>query len=409
MTEAQRKAAQHPLAITLVHGTWGRGVFPALSLLWRRPFWFEPGGGFHDRLKHGLAGLGIDAPIHAFTWSGANSIFERRTAAKRLAADINERAAAEPDRLQMVIGHSHGGSVAMIALRHMEEAVHRQVSIVTLATPFMEVTVEPPGMRNVQVIVTLLTLFGLGFSTLLFVPAVQAVLAFWGMAVEAVPDWMSTFLFVLGWLLAAVMVLFLLGLGFRDREERLIEATRDGVACDFATNVLVLRGIDDEATLVLAAGAIGNRLSVRLIRIMGFGSVVALALLFCVHFSGSGPTYVRDNLAALSLWGLWLAIPGLGLLFAMLSGLFKGVYGRELFVRSLLCQVNSHSAPDQPGKLWVITLLPSMREWRGLRHGLYDHERTVPTVLNWILRQIRPGEMEAPTGFSEARGSERVD
>lgn len=407
MTESRPEADQRPLAITLVHGTWGRGVFPALSPPWRRPFWFEPGGEFHDRLKQGLADREINAPFHAFTWSGSNSIFERLAAAQRLAADINERAAAEPDQLQVVIGHSHGGSVAMIALRHIEEAVRRRLSIVTLATPFVEVRVEAPGVRNVKAIVALLILFGLGFSVLLFLPAFYAGLGFLGIDVDAVPDWINTLVFVLGWLLAATIVLFIIGPGFGNREDRLLEATRDGVACDFATNMLVLRGIDDEATLALAAGAIGNRLSFRLIRITAFGLVVVLALLFYVHFSQSGPAYIRDNLATLSQWMLWLAGPALGLFFAVLSGLFKAVYGRELVLRSLLCQINSHSAPDQPGGLWVITLSPSKRELRGLRHGLYEHEGAVPAVVNWILRQTRPDDAKAAAGSSTTGSADR--
>lgn len=395
MEQGQPQAEHIPFAVTLVHGTWGRGVFPALSLPWRRPFWFEAGGRFHDRLKRFLAAEGIDAPLHAFLWSGTNSIFGRLDAAQRLAAEINERAAREPERLQFVIGHSHGGSVAMIALRHLDEAVRRQVSIVTLATPFMEVRVEDPGARNLKTIVGLLTLFALGFAVLLFVPVVFAALSLLGVAPTAVPNWVGVVVFVLGLAAAAVFALLILGPDMGDRELRLIEATRDGVASDFATNMLVLRGIDDEATLVLAAGAIGNRISFRLMRIVGSALVVVLAGLLWVHFTGRGPAYLRDNLAALAPWVLWLAAPGLGLFFAVASGLFKGVYGRELFVRSLLCQVNSHSAPDQPGGLWVITLSPSAAERRGLRHGLYDHEHAVPAVVNWILRQVRPEAAEA--------------
>jgi hypothetical protein len=130
---------------------------------------------------------------------------------------------------------------------------------------------------------------------------------------------------------------------------------------------LVLRAIDDEASLTLAAGAIGNRLTLFfssiLMSLMGIVSslwiiwVLVAVLLFLagkIEFFAfvfgskfSGPFFV--------------GIPALGsivcILLFVLSGAFKMVYGRELFLGTLQCAVNSQSVPDAVGgRLTVITL-----------------------------------------------------
>jgi len=45
------------ILVTFVHGTWGRGVFPALRIS-KRPFWFEPGSAFRDGLLSDLQSRG---------------------------------------------------------------------------------------------------------------------------------------------------------------------------------------------------------------------------------------------------------------------------------------------------------------------------------------------------------------
>src|SRR5262249_17867901 len=184
---------QHQLLITLVHGTWPRGFFPRLFRFkqwireligWRQPgepppFWFEEGSSFFTRLTTELGG--ISHKIRLLPWTGGNSIFERDQAAHDLAKHLSTEHADQPQATQLIIAHSHGGNIALRALRHLQERDAfgscrtdcANLLVVTLATPFIEVHKADFGFRPDQVrwaLVTflLLPLYVLGISAPLY-------------------------------------------------------------------------------------------------------------------------------------------------------------------------------------------------------------------------------------------------
>jgi len=105
----------------LIHGTWSS---PAT--------WTD---GFRDYLGgEVLAG----EAIHTAEWTGENSSRERVGAARALANEIiawREQNPHEPIRL---IGHSHGGNVAMIAMNMLPSEGIRVDTLITIATPIRE-------------------------------------------------------------------------------------------------------------------------------------------------------------------------------------------------------------------------------------------------------------------------------
>src|SRR5262245_50780988 len=138
-----------PAKIILVHGTWGRGFNPdkyARSEVAGNPTdprWFEAGSKFRAMLSSGLSGLIQATDINAFTWSGSNSIEERRSAVARLAKTLDESVAAAPKAIHFIIAHSHGGNVAVLARQAMSGNTHN-VHIVTMATPFLSIDQRTP-------------------------------------------------------------------------------------------------------------------------------------------------------------------------------------------------------------------------------------------------------------------------
>src|SRR5215471_2272279 len=145
------------LLITVVHGTWPRGLFPKIGRFKQRarglvrrkrlgppPFWFEEGSPFLDRLSTELAD--IPHRIRSVLWSGANSIFVRDKTAHILAEHLSAEHAEYPQATQLIIAHSHGGNIALRALHRLRqpssrlrEAEGANPILVTLATPFIEV------------------------------------------------------------------------------------------------------------------------------------------------------------------------------------------------------------------------------------------------------------------------------
>jgi hypothetical protein len=176
LTAATMSEVQHQLLITLVHGTWPRGFFPRLfrfkqwvrGLMGRRqpweppPFWFEEGSPFLARLSAELHD--IPHKITPLPWTGENSIFERDKTAHVLAKHLSAEHAQHPQATQLVIAHSHGGNIALRALRHLPKRDASQLCgaesanplVVTLATPFIEVHQVDFGRRPFYVRVAMI-------------------------------------------------------------------------------------------------------------------------------------------------------------------------------------------------------------------------------------------------------------
>jgi hypothetical protein len=123
------------LNILLVHGTWGRGFWPCCRTRMAR--WCKPDSDFVKGLREALL-LEVpeaDLSISRFNWSGANSVFERERAARRLARLLTE---LDGDTRQtLIIAHSHGGNVALKSITIRGDAA--KIHVCTLATPFLSI------------------------------------------------------------------------------------------------------------------------------------------------------------------------------------------------------------------------------------------------------------------------------
>ena len=261
---------RHQLLITLVHGTWPRGLFPRLvrfkqrvrELTRRRqpwkppPFWFEEGSPFLARLSAELHD--IPHKITPLLWSGANSIRVRDETAHVLAEYLSAEHAEHPQATQLVIAHSHGGNIVLRALHHLPQlygADSANPLVVTLATPFIEIHQadfgKRPDLARMALVVAIGTLLWL-LASVVF-PSIRLVL-------------FPMLIFV------AVVVLPIGFMGWywivrrATARQHQIEALRDAtrlVEVVSARPLLVIRAIDDEASLILALGAIVNYITAR--------------------------------------------------------------------------------------------------------------------------------------------------
>jgi pimeloyl-ACP methyl ester carboxylesterase len=109
--------------ITLIHGTFAQ-----------KAEWTSETSTLCKTLSKGL---NFDVSIDRVTWSGRNSLQDRISAADSLAKRLSDQLRTDPDCRQIVIGHSHGGSILAHALtRYPRLAKH--VAGVFLATPFID-------------------------------------------------------------------------------------------------------------------------------------------------------------------------------------------------------------------------------------------------------------------------------
>lgn len=120
------------LVVTLVHGTFARNAA-----------WTKPQSLLSTTLTSTFNGQIL---LEAFNWSGWNSPVSRFNAAQNLKKRLLQLLVEHPQAKHFIIAHSHGGNVALEALRdrHVAEGMS---GVICLSTPFMYV--QPRGMRSV--------------------------------------------------------------------------------------------------------------------------------------------------------------------------------------------------------------------------------------------------------------------
>ena len=398
------------LCVTLVHGTWPRGALRDIFLtlfcgvwpsgFWPKSLWFAEGSEFRTRLTAALSKHGLSAEISPFTWSGANSVRERDKAAGLLAEHLCTKQSEYPGSKQVVIAHSHGGNVALRAL----DRIGDKIFLITIATPFVEIlrtTLASKEARRIDLMVS--------WTTTILVPFYVA-------------TYFSTFNPYFFYSLAALGGLPPLLLSWlRARNTPKVDELVGLTALSPAVRkhpLLVLRALDDEAALALAAATIGNRLSRLLERLSyrisillpislvvfflllwslgAFTASTSMSRFFQPIFSFDWPAFAR---------GLILAF----FVFLFSPGAFNSAYGRELLPIFQGCVINSQSAPDSidrqsefqpeptPSNWGMAVTLHQAEEAQGrLRHGLYDDPQCVERIAGW-LSQLSHGKESTET------------
>jgi hypothetical protein len=430
------------LFITLVHGTWPRNVWRDVFLTpfygkwptrsFPRSLWFADGSEFRNKLCAGLSKRGLSARISPFLWSGANSVRERDKAAQELAEHIRAKQFDHPGSIQVVIAHSHGGNVALRAL-DQPSVTGDEIFITTIATPFVEILptkLSPAETRRIDVMVSMTT------SVLTPHYATEIKYTYFPTSNQ------NVLLFIVA---LAGCLPFLLFFRLRARNTRKVDELVGLTSLSSSVRkhpLLVLRAVDDEASLALAAATIGNRFSRllewssykiwALLRFLGISLVVFILILIAIHFfwplddfmASAFMTRFRGFLQPVSDLMAWAfktrflqflqpvfsfeGFPAFarGLVlaffaFLFLPGVFNSAYGRELLPIFQGCEINSQSAPDSIDRQsefqsestptnWgmVVTLHQAEEARRGLRHGLYDHPQCAERIAGWLQSEL---------------------
>ena len=110
---------------------------PTSIIMWIHGTWNKSGFSTHHELISKLRNEYSAALIVAFNWHAPNNHNQRNGAAQALVVKLNELLRTLPQRPVYLIGHSHGGQVAMTAASLLAEEAS-DVRVITLATPFIE-------------------------------------------------------------------------------------------------------------------------------------------------------------------------------------------------------------------------------------------------------------------------------
>ncbi|MCP3444203.1 hypothetical protein NLM32_24535 [Bradyrhizobium sp. CCGUVB14] len=329
--------------------------------------------------------------VRSFAWCGSNSIFRRAQAAGELKAELETTAPGEPI---LIIGHSHGGNVVLQATSGLPHTANMYVC--TLATPFLRLFESERRFAGARMILTLVSvafcMFGGGFLGVTFHGG------------RFVVAGICLVCFILGWRGGDLLFKLLINplpktrtpTAWQLRSRLLCEATVSD-ARSLKDRLLILRGIDDEAALSLAAGALANRL----LRVI-YGSVVKVWgaafipksdkwywVLFLpvmvsapISFVVAGSLLLFGPVAAMILYAAMFVVPVVAIFLVPLT---RTVFGRELAVGSMSCDAFFDSVPDSD-QAAIITL--SLRKDSTLSHSLYDHPRAAATIASWMADQF---------------------
>jgi hypothetical protein len=378
----------HGLRVLLVHGTWARGFIRKTPVA----RWCRPDSMFVDRLLGELEERmpTVATSIIPVAWCGSNSILRRAKAANDLRNQLEALAKEGPI---LIIGHSHGGNVVMQAASKLRDLSN--VYVCTLATPFFRLFESDRTFVGAK---PLLRTFSIGVCTL------AAML----LAGSEVLEEMMVIPVVLvgvvgGWIGGGLLFRLLINPIPKARMPSRWQL-RSRLLCDATTadarllmnHLLVLRGIDDEAALSLAAGAVANRLfrvayKFSLNVMLGPFSTIRGAKWWALFLPG---IYFAPLLLALVLcavfFGPHVALIGIVLvLVTAVSSLFlapltRTVFGRELALGSMGCDAFFESAPDSE---LIVTLPLSKNE--ALYHALYENPLAPPTIASWIAAHLQ--------------------
>lgn len=372
-------------SIITVHGTWGRGIFPSDDLY--SPRWFDIESQFCREIRLALQDQGISPFFRPFLWSGANSIFERDQAAHQLGAVIRDEQRQSHTDFIVLICHSHGGNVALRALE-LTNIDPKSVLVVTLSTPFLII-----NKRKSESF--LLLCFFLICANAIFLLNTLKVIPIIGYMLCVALSSILCFRVILGLSRDGFMC---------RRAQRIAEASRYGNIGDHLTRMLVIRGVDDEASYALHFGGMFARLSYFFVAEW----VPAMFFRFLILFSIGWFLSDWPNVTQLYFTYI-LAIYGLGAV--LLAGIFKSFLGRELWIGCAGCEVAVDSSPDAKGNLDVVTLV-NAAEYKiypfniggllqrflnqiksikkiipvvgGLRHSIYEDNRSMKVISDWI-------------------------
>jgi hypothetical protein len=407
----------HPLRFILIHGTWGRGFFPKLNVPYKKKSWIDIGSEFASQLLSSFRHH--DTAIYAFHWSGSNSIIERNSAATALRGHIRELLKKEVKSTFVLIAHSHGGNVALMA---MEPSFHSRVLVITLGTPFLRmsssrVTVGVYWLTVLCYLVPLAALSSLVVAGTLAADTSLLVTTIFllappferGVTEMAIND---PVFFLVYW----VVLLFTAWSTWRAislisqiaRHKADLASSRYGSRLRDLTNyevrsnqrLLVLRSIQDEAALSLGIASaiiVLRRLWQSMMRttltfsllippFIGFFAMTGYISRF--GFALPIVDYLNVNFSSLlelvkflltGVLSLGLSTTAVGLI----SSLFRTCFGRELIWLSDYYEVDATAAPDIDGQLTISTLEAST-SLGGLRHRLYENSGICAQMANWI-------------------------
>jgi len=318
-------------------------------------------------------------------------------AAVRLAGQLQGQIKENPGARQWVVAHSHGGNIALHAVRYLRNscADAPRVPTVTLATPFIHARRRTLSGWSIFVLAS----FGFIVTAWAWVTLADG------------PHWDDSIVLALGALVASDALLCVVGAcmhpGFRPGYRSQLIASVHSPTVE-PEDLFVIRAAGDEASISLAAGQFLGWTSARLnplltnwyvwavLMLTGTGSAAAALV---THSASSGFRVVIIAAFIVAALVGFLAVGGVSVML-LSAGLPFGLDGPFL---SIFASCSAEAAP--PGQATIMQLEPFAEAGnRGLAHfGLYRSEPVISKIVMLICGSPPARAPMEPPGSLEDR------
>jgi len=382
--------------ITLVHGTFAT----------KAP-WASEGSNLCSKIRSALA------PEHkvdffSFNWSGKNSNQARFSASEELAQVLKEQETLYPGKKKIIIAHSHGGNIAMYALKKLGNA-KAKFSLVTMATPFLNSKVRSfENNIETHIILVPLLLCAIGFFLMLW-------MGIWVMDVVQLPKPVDKYEGAGFFFFIICSMAFLFNKGQKihaflkeetktlpDELSKIMEHfSLQDTSCDYS--ILAVVDHSDEVRLwfeylyrfwelILSLHEWLTSMIKWLVAAFGLSILAAVFFkLFEDTFkSASDFTFQLYMYVSYALLALALCIPVLTFLIPCLFLFIRSnpaILGWESWKSSLFIKTTPSTTPLGYKNLNFIQYDLKRRAALSLKHSIYEHDEVIDNLSHWIKKQ----------------------
>lgn len=375
-------AVSDEVHLITVHGTWARGFWWSRTVAElgkrKKPPWFCGDSKFLKTLQGELLGRGLTSTVEAFEWSGANSVVDRQRGGEKLAEILKSRP-REKSRV-VLLTHSHGGSVALVALGGSDVPA---IAAVAMATPFIKLQDQRKVQDPSYVLEKPLAFLGFVLTPIFLTYLIHRARVSMGIDVPGAIEYLIFLVLpVLALVTCIISACFMPG-----RVYARMKSSLDSKSGELSPRhrLLVLRGFDDEAAHVIALGGVtsfaARTFSAGLVWLMGAGIVlVGGGIGLLAKMSGN----FTLNRVSEFLIGLWPVGLGMLIFLALSYRLARAAFGKEFLWLGPDVATTVNSGPDNSDNVTTITLRTLPKRLRDLNHELHDHKDTAAEIAKWI-------------------------
>jgi hypothetical protein len=163
-----------------------------------------------------------------------------------------------------------------------------------------------------------------------------------------------------------------------------------------APNLLVIRGVDDEAALILASGSIATAISRFAVRFLSSQKAFFFVFL-CSFIRPLLHNYIPGWLDHYALQPGSFLLTSFVCFFLLAPSLFNCVFGTEFLTGAVRCEIAHDSTPDST-LARIVTLKTPNQEPSGqnsatstsnMHHRIYNYPSCVREIVKWISERVR--------------------